>query len=64
MIAFLLSKTGIVSVIGLGLAIMIGAVGFARHTGDRLLENYMELAGMPGGSTAIGYGSANTITMS
>lgn len=39
-----------------GLAIMIGAVGFARHTGDRLLENYMELAGMPGGATAIGYG--------
>ncbi|PYM19523.1 MAG: hypothetical protein DMD81_03595 [Candidatus Rokuibacteriota bacterium] len=39
-----------------GLAIMLGAAGFARHTGDRRLETYMQLAGMPGPSTAIGYG--------
>jgi 2-methylcitrate dehydratase PrpD len=39
-----------------GLAIMLGAAGFARHTGDRRLEDYIQLAGMPGESTAIGYG--------
>lgn len=39
-----------------GLAIMLGAVGFVRHTGDRLLENYMDLAELPGSATAIGYG--------
>jgi 2-methylcitrate dehydratase PrpD len=39
-----------------GLAIMLGAVAFARHTGDRRLENYIDLTGTPGPATAIGHG--------
>jgi 2-methylcitrate dehydratase PrpD len=39
-----------------GLAVMLGAVAFARHSGDRRLENYMERVATPGPATVIGYG--------
>ena len=46
-----------------GLGIMLGAVHFARATGDTFLDRYLEAVAPPGSTTAVGCGRRTTSMM-
>ena len=46
-----------------GIAVMLGAVGFAEFNRDRCLEDYLDMTAPPGGSTVVGTSRTTTPMM-